>query len=121
VFFFLALIVVFITSSADTSTLVVSILATKRGLAPTWGSIVFWGAVQGAVAVAVLALGDESTLQAVAVLTGGPFAVLSVVAVAGLTLTLRRDEGGHTSVVVRLAKRLPTVQTHRDVDSSRDE
>jgi len=120
-FFFLALIVVFITSSADTSTLVVSILATKRGLAPTWGSVVFWGVVQGAVAVAVLLIGDEGTLQVAAVLTGGPFAVLSVVAAAGLTLTFRRDEGGHTSVIVALARKLPTVHTHRDVDSSRDE
>jgi choline-glycine betaine transporter len=120
-FFFLALIVVFITTSADTSTLVVSILGTKRGLAPTSGSIAFWGVLQGVVAVAVLLVGDGRTLQAVAVLTGGPFAVLSVVAIAALTLTFRRDEGGHTSAIAALRARLPAVQTHHDVDTSRDE
>jgi choline/carnitine/betaine transport len=101
VFLFLALILVFIVSSADTSTLVVSVLATRRGLAPTTGSIVFWAALQGAVAVSVLVVGGGEALQAAAVLTGGPFAVLSLVALAGLTDTFRRHEGGHPSVLDR--------------------
>ena len=120
-FFFLALIVVFITTSADTSTLVVAILGTKRGLAPTSGSIVFWGVLQGVVAVSVLLVGDGGTLQAVAVLTGGPFALLSVVAMVGLTLTFRREEGGHTSAIAALREKLPAIQTHHDVDPPQDE
>ena len=93
VFCFLALIVVFIVTSADTSTLVVSILATRRELAPTSGSILFWGLVQGSVAVGVLLVGGGEALQAVAVLTGGPFALLALVALAGLTLSFYRTEG----------------------------
>jgi len=120
-FFFLALIVVFIASSADTSTLVVSVLATRRGLAPTSGSIVFWGAFQGVVAVSVLLLGGGRTLQAVAVLTGGPFAVLSLVALVGLTLTFRRHEGGHVSPVRRLWERLPTIGTHHDIEPPKND
>jgi len=116
VFLFLALIVVFITTSADTSTLVVAILATRRGLAPTTGSVVFWGAFQGAVAVAVLLVGGAETLQALAVLTGGPFAVISLVGIAGLTRSWLREERGHTSLVVRVRNRLPTVQSHHDTD-----
>jgi choline-glycine betaine transporter len=104
VFCFLALIVVFIVTSADTSTLVVAVLATRRGLAPTTGSIVLWGAVQGAVAVGVLLVGGAATLQAVAVLTGGPFAVLATVALAGLTLAFRRHERGHPSALARLRR-----------------
>ncbi|MFC7076903.1 BCCT family transporter [Haloarcula halophila] len=115
-FLFLALIVVFITTSADTSTLVVSILATRRGLSPSNGSIVFWGAFQGAVAVAVLLGGGAETLQALAVLTGGPFAVVSLVAVGGLTMTWYRQERGHTSIVRRAVDRLPAIQTHHDID-----
>jgi choline-glycine betaine transporter len=115
-FLFLALIVVFIVTSADTSTLVVAILASRRGIAPSTGSIVFWGVFQGAVAVAVLLGGGAETLQALAVLTGGPFAVLSVVALCGLTLTFLREERGHTSPVGRLRERLPSVQLHHDVD-----
>jgi choline-glycine betaine transporter len=118
VFLFLALIVVFITTSADTSTLVVAILATERATAPSTGSIVFWGTFQGAVAVAVLLVGGGETLQALAVLTGGPFAVVSVIAIAGLTRTWFRDERdrGHTSIVTRAVDRLPAIQTHHDVD-----
>ncbi|WP_336037598.1 BCCT family transporter [Halobacterium yunchengense] len=97
-FLFLALIVVFITTSAAVSTLVVAILGTERGSVPTTGSIAFWGAVQGVVATAVLLVGGGQSLQDLAVLTGGPFAVLSVVALGGLTWTFRRDERGHRSL-----------------------
>jgi choline-glycine betaine transporter len=98
-FCFLALIIAFIVTSADTSTLVVSILATGREVAPTTGSIVFWGLLQGSVAVAVLLIGGGEALQAVAVLTGGPFAVLSLVALAGLTVAFRRNESGRPSLL----------------------
>ncbi|MDS0222372.1 BCCT family transporter [Haloarcula sp. S1AR25-5A] len=115
-FLFLALIVVFITTSADTSTLVVSVLATRRGLAPSMPHIAFWGVFQGSVGVSVLLLGGAETLQALAVLTGGPFAVISLVAAGGLTVTWYRDEEGHTSVVRRVLDRFPHVQGHHDID-----
>jgi len=121
IFLFLGLIVVFITTSADTSTLVVSILATKRGMAPTSTSIAFWGVFQGAVALAVLILGGGETLQAMAVLTGGPFAVISLVALAGLTLTFRRHEGGHTSILRQWFDRLPETGQHVGLDPPSDE
>jgi choline-glycine betaine transporter len=120
-FLFLALIVVFIVTSADTSTLVVSMLTAERGRAPSTGGVVFWGVFQGAVAVSVLVLGGSETLQALAVLTGGPFAVVSLVALAGLTLTFLRHERGHTSLVARVLGRLPAIHTHRDVDPPDDE
>jgi choline-glycine betaine transporter len=101
-FAFLALIVVFIVTSADTSTLVVSILATRQGVAPTTGSVVFWGILQGLVAGAVLLVGGGESLQVAAVLTGGPFAVLSVVALVGLTLAFRRHERDRSTLVGRL-------------------
>ena len=120
IFLFLALIVVFISTSADTSTLVVAVLASRRGLAPSSASIAFWGVVQGAVAVLVLVLGGGETLQAMAVLTGGPFAVLSLVALGGLTLTFRRNEGGHTSIVRRAIDRLPAAGHHVDLEPPDD-
>jgi len=124
IFLFLGLIVVFITTSADTSTLVVAVLATRRKRAPTTVTIVFWGVFQGLVAVAGLVIGGVDgveTLQAIAVLTGGPFAVLSLVALVGLTLTFRRRERGHTSIVSEAVERLPSIQTHHDVDPTGDE
>jgi len=102
IFLFLALIIVFITSSADTSTLVVTILASKREQAPTTGTIVFWGVIQGTVAVSVLLTGSETTLQAAAVLTGGPFALIAVLALAGLTVTFFRYERGYDSLLAKL-------------------
>ena len=130
-FCFLALIVVFIVTSADTSTLVVAILATRREYAPTTGSIVFWGVVQGCVALAVLLVGGGDSLQAVAVLTGGPFAVLSLVALVGLTVTFRREERGHPWLGGRtraaladrgltLPGRMPDVRDAGDVDDDGD-
>ncbi|PSQ37205.1 glycine/betaine ABC transporter [Halobacteriales archaeon SW_12_69_24] len=115
-FLFLALIITFMATSADTSTLVVSTLAAERGLAPSSATIVFWGVFQGAVAIAVLLLGGAGTLQAMAVLTGGPFAVLSLVALVGLTVTLHRDEKGHRSLLDVVRARLPDVRTHHDID-----
>jgi choline/carnitine/betaine transport len=105
-FLFLALIIAFIVTSADTSTLVVAILGTKRHLAPTTGSIVFWGFLQGLVAISVLVVGGGEALQALAVLTGGPFAVVALVALAGLTVTFYREEGGHPSLLDRARRRL---------------
>jgi choline-glycine betaine transporter len=98
IFLFLGLIVAFIATSADTSTLVVSILATKRTLAPTTGTIVFVGVFQGLVAVAVLVTGSSALLQSAAVLTGGPFALVAVVAVAGFVRGARRDGGEYRSL-----------------------
>ncbi|MFC7116507.1 BCCT family transporter [Natronoarchaeum sp. GCM10025703] len=115
-FLFLALILVFMTTSADTSTLVVSILSARRGVSPSTSHIVFWGVLQGTVAVAVLTIGGAETLQALAVLTGGPFAVISLVAVGGLTVTWYRHERGHTSLIRRVLDRLPTIQAHHDID-----
>ena len=89
-FLFLALIIVFIATSAAVSTLVVSVLGTKRTRAPSTGTIVFWGVLQGAVAVSVLLVGGGETLQAMAVVSGGPFAVVSVFAVVGLALAFSR-------------------------------
>ncbi|MEF8854716.1 MAG: BCCT family transporter [Haloarculaceae archaeon] len=120
-FLFLALIIVFITTSADTSTLVVALLATRRGLAPSTSNIAFWGTFQGAVAVAALLIGGAETLQALAVLTGGPFAILSLVALAGLTITYYRHEGGHTSIFRLVIDRLPTIESHHDLDSPEDD
>jgi len=102
IFLFLALIIVFIASSADTSTLVVAILASKRDRAPTITTVVFWGILQGIVAIGVILTGSETTLQAAAVLTGAPFAVVVVLSLVGLTFTFLRDERGHESLLAKL-------------------
>ncbi len=101
-FLFLALIICFIATSADTSTLAVSILAARHGTTPTTATIVFWGVFQGSVAIAVLLTGSAETLQTAAVLTGAPFAVISVLALFGLGRTFLRHERGHPSLIARI-------------------
>ncbi|PSQ18966.1 glycine/betaine ABC transporter [Halobacteriales archaeon QS_8_69_26] len=105
-FLFLALIIVFMVTSADTSTLVVSILVSKRGRAPTTATIVFWGLFQGLVALAVLLTGGEEVLQTAAVLTGGPFSVITLVALAGLTVALHRNERERPTIADRIRSAL---------------
>ncbi len=105
-FLFLALIIVFMTTSADTSTLVVSILATKREFAPTTGTIVFWGVFQGAVAIVVLITGSAEALQAAAVLTGGPFAIIAIVALVGLSGTFLRHERARPTLLDAVRSRV---------------
>lgn len=117
-FLFLSLIVVFMVTSADTSTLVAAILASRRGVTPSRGSIALWGIFQAAVALSVLLVGGAETLQALAVLTGAPFSVLAVLALIGLSLALYREERGrgHTSILRQGVDRLPSIQTHHDID-----
>lgn len=97
-FLFLALIVCFMVTSADTSTLIVAVLAARREVAPTTGAIVFWGVFQGGVAVLVLVTGSAQTLQTAAVLTGAPFALVSLVALVGLIRVFAEHERGHASL-----------------------
>ncbi len=106
IFLFLGLIIAFIATSADTSTLVVSILASRRRLAPTTGTIVFMGVFQGVVAVGVLVTGSSEVLQTAAVLTGGPFAVIALVAVGGLVADFRREGGEPRPLHDRIQKAL---------------
>jgi choline/carnitine/betaine transport len=117
-FLFLALIVVFIVTSADTSTLIAAILASRRGIAPSRGSIALWGGFQAVVALAVLLVGGGETLQALAVLTGAPFAILALLALVGLSLALYRGERGrgHTSIARIIVDRLPSIQVHHGID-----
>jgi len=102
IFGFLALIIVFMTTSADTSTLVVAILATRQEFAPTTATVIFWGTVQGLVAVVLVLVDGAEALQAAAVLTGALFAVVVLFALVGLSVTLYRDEREGESLLAKL-------------------
>ncbi|MCT9095243.1 BCCT family transporter [Haloarchaeobius sp. HME9146] len=84
---FLLLVITFFVTSGDTSTLGVALLTT-RTVEPPVAVRVFWGVSQGVVAAVLMLVGGASTLQSAAILTGGPFAVIGVVAVVGLAATL---------------------------------
>jgi choline-glycine betaine transporter len=92
---FFGLVVLFVVSSMDVSTLVVAVLATRRGTSPSSEAIVTVGLLQGAVAAVTVVVGGQETLRAFVVLAGSSFALVSLVAVFGLCVTLYRDERGH--------------------------
>ena len=92
VFLFFALIVTWIVTSADTSTLTVAILGTKPGVAPETGSRIFWGVLQGAFGFGLIVVGGGNALQSAAVITGGPFGVIALIGVVGLIWTVYDTE-----------------------------
>lgn len=107
-FLFLALIIVFMATSADTSTLVVSILASTEDQAPSTATIVFWGIFQGIVAIVVVLTGTGQLLQQAAVLTGGPFAIIAIIAIAGMFLGFRQHDDPGDGFLRKLLDRIRT-------------
>jgi len=90
VFLFIALIVTWIATSGDTATLTNAILATKPGVAPGAGTRIFWGLILGAIGFGLIVFGAGNSLQAAAVLTGGPFSVIALLGILGLVVHFTR-------------------------------
>ncbi|WP_324760002.1 BCCT family transporter [Haloarcula sp. GH36] len=99
-FLFMALIVTWIVTSADTSTLSVAILATKPGVAPGTATRLFWGVLQGTVGLVIILLGASDGLQSAAVITGGPFGLIALVGILGLALEFFRTDTEGQSIAV---------------------
>ena len=84
VFLLLSLIVTWIVTSADTSTLVISIHGVKPGVAPGTAARAFWGLLQGTMAFGLIVVGGANALQSAAVITGGPIGIIALVGIVGL-------------------------------------
>jgi choline/carnitine/betaine transport len=89
-FGFLVLVTTFFVTSADSSTLAVSMMTTGGKAEPSAVSRVFWGLLQGVVASILMVIGGVEALQSAAIVTGGPFAIVCLVAVVGLAKTFRQ-------------------------------
>jgi choline/carnitine/betaine transport len=95
VLLFLGLVVTFFVTSADSSTLSLALLTASGS--PSAPLRVFWGILQGAIAVVLIVNGGATTLQSAAIITGGPFALVGLVSVAGMVKTFReatKPDGG---------------------------
>jgi len=97
-FLFMALIITWIITSADTSTLTVAILTTEPSTAPGTGSRLFWGLLQGGVGFGIVILGAGQGLQSAAVITGGPFGLIGLVGIVGLAVELYRTDTDGQSI-----------------------
>jgi choline/carnitine/betaine transport len=93
-FGFLVLVTTFFVTSADSSTLAVSMMTTGGKEHPSSINRVFWAVLQGLVASILMVVGGVNALQSAAIITGAPFAVVCLVATLGLIRTFQVETGG---------------------------
>jgi choline/carnitine/betaine transport len=93
-FGFLVLVTTFFVTSADSSTLAVSMMTTGGKEHPSSINRVFWAVLQGLVASILMVVGGVNALQSAAIITGAPFALVCLVATLGLIRTFQTETGG---------------------------
>ncbi|KTG11569.1 BCCT transporter [Haloprofundus marisrubri] len=93
-FAFLVLVTTFFVTSADSSTLAVSMMTTGGKEHPSSINRIFWAVLQGLVASILMVVGGVNALQSAAIITGAPFALVCLVAVIGLIRTFQQETGG---------------------------
>ncbi len=81
---FMLLVTTFFITSADSSTLAVSMMTTGGKAKPSNLIRIFWGVVLGMTAAILMILGGVDALQSAAIITGGPFAFVCFLAMLGL-------------------------------------
>lgn len=90
-FIAMAMVIVFFVTSADSGAMVVDTLAAGgASYTPVWQRI-FWAALMGVVAIALLVAGGLSALQTVTIASALPFSVVLLISIYGLLKALRRD------------------------------
>jgi choline/carnitine/betaine transport len=93
-YMFLILVTTFFVTSADSSTLAVSMMTTGGKARPSTINRIFWGVVLGLTAAILMILGgtgSANTLQQAAIITGTPFAFVCFLAL----LSLMKDFGSN--------------------------
>jgi BCCT family betaine/carnitine transporter len=78
-FIAIVLVIVFFVTSSDSGSLVIDAITAGGKIDAPKPQRVFWGLMEGAVAIALLAGGGLGALQAMAVSTGLPFTVVLLV------------------------------------------
>ena len=114
---FMILVTTFFITSADSSTLAVSMMTTGGKAKPSNINRVFWGVVLGMTAAILMIIGGEggtSALQDAVIITGAPFAFVCFLAM----LSLIRDFGKHYEQVLLQQKTVLWGSTD-DTDRSR--
>ncbi|MFC6632733.1 BCCT family transporter [Microbulbifer taiwanensis] len=87
----IVLVVIFFVTSADSGALVMNMLSSHgRDDTPMWQRI-FWAAIIGVVAIALLLAGGLASLQTAAITSALPFSLILLVAIYGLVKALRTD------------------------------
>ncbi|MCC5882126.1 MAG: BCCT family transporter [Halomonas sp.] len=90
----IATVAIFFITSSDSGSLIIDIITSGGDPHPPKTTRVFWAVMEGVVAAVLLTAGGLEALQAVATISGLPFAVILLLMCAGLYLGLRRNESG---------------------------
>lgn len=109
-------IAVFFITSSDSGSFVIDMIASGGQLDPPKSMRVFWALSEGAVAAVLLAAGGLGALQAGAIATGLPFAVVLVVVAWGLSRGLAKDHAGQVVVLPEHRDTSPTVSATSELD-----
>ena len=81
---FMLLVVTFFITSADSSTLALGMLTTGGKQQPSTVNRVIWGGLMGGLASLLIVGGGIDALRSSAIITGFPFAIISIIAIAGM-------------------------------------
>lgn len=87
---FLLLVITFFITSADAATRSLALLTSSRA-DPSAPLRALLAALIGAIAAVLILVGGSGTVQSAAVVVGGPFAVIALVALGGLAVAIARD------------------------------
>jgi glycine betaine transporter len=90
---FILLVTASFITSADSATLAVSMMTTGGKEHPSAVNRIFWGISLGLITAILLVIGGIEALQSAAVITGGPFAIVCVIATIGLIHALGNERG----------------------------
>jgi len=94
IYAFMILVTTFFVTSADSSTLAVSMMTTGGKAKPSNINRIFWGVVLGLTAAILMILGGSgsaNTLQQAAIITGTPFAFVCFLAMLSLIKDFRGE------------------------------
>jgi glycine betaine transporter len=84
---FLVLVTTFLVTSADSSTLALGMLTTGGAESPSTINRVIWGFLIGALASLLMVTGGVDALQQAAIITGGPFSIIAILAVIAMIVS----------------------------------
>ena len=103
------LIFVFLVTSADSGTFVVSMMTTNGNLNPDVKTKLMWGIIMAAITFGVLVSGSVSVAKAMAITGAIPFTFIMLIQLVGFFRALREDESQEVRDL-RLAQRMARAQ-----------
>ncbi|MDJ0936309.1 MAG: BCCT family transporter [Kiloniellales bacterium] len=107
------LVFIFLVTSADSGTFVVSMMTTNGNLNPDVRTKLIWGILMSAITFGVLVSGSVSVAKAMAITGAVPFTFIVFVQLVGFFRALREDESAEVRDL-RLAQRMARAQEAAD-------